>query len=344
VANFYRVGTVKFVGSGLTLRSTVERGFLESKWLDQNADLIQILVLQNYLFFGNAQSANAYITTMFLDPVLSPQPGPLDYPIPPIPKYLIVDFTLVSGMDTSAIDTFREIADLCREHNCRLYLAGLIPNLKAMMLYAGLKPEPGSRRFSYTSDLESALAKAEDSLVTTVFHLEEKDELETSVRKRQRGASNVEDGFLYALQNIDAQHGLHAADDLLDLGKYTIPIDLHAGDVLNREDGLYFVETGLMRVQHSSNYTAVGATCNNNGSSLSPGGSGDPTVSIGHLNARTSSLGRDMSRLKERKQHKEQNQQSFRLARFGAGWIIGSIEASAGLRKAGEHIASKLLM
>jgi hypothetical protein len=36
VANFYHVGSVKFVGSGLTLRSTVERGILESKWLDQN--------------------------------------------------------------------------------------------------------------------------------------------------------------------------------------------------------------------------------------------------------------------------------------------------------------------
>jgi MFS superfamily sulfate permease-like transporter len=125
VANFYRVGSVKFVGSGLTLRSTVERGILESKWLDQNADLIQILALQNYLFFGNSQSANAYITTMFEEPVLSPQPGPLEYPIPPIPKYLIIDFTLVSGMDTSAIDTFREIADMCRDRDCRLYLAGL---------------------------------------------------------------------------------------------------------------------------------------------------------------------------------------------------------------------------
>jgi hypothetical protein len=338
VANFYRVGSVKFVGSGLTLRSTVERGILESKWLDQNADLIQILVLQNYLFFGNSQSANAYITTMFEEPVLSaqPQPGPLEYPIPPIPKYLIVDFTLVSGMDTSAIDTFREIADMCRDRECWLYLAGLTPNLKSMMLYAGLKPEPGSRRFSYTMDLESALANAEDSLVTTVFHLEEKDEMETSVRKRHRSVSNVEDGFLYALQKIDIQHGLHTADDLLDLGKYTIPIELHAGDVLDRQDGLYFVETGLMRVQHSSNYTTMGALSTEPATPFS-----DPTMSLSHLNARTSSIGREGSLWRERNERKNQNEQSFRLARFGAGWIIGSIEASAGLRKAGEHIASK---
>jgi hypothetical protein len=202
------------------------------------------------------------------------------------------------------------------------------------MLYAGLKPE-ALRRFSYTPDLESALAKAEDSLVTTVYHLEEKVEMETSVRKRQRSVSSVEDGFLYALQKIDIQHGLHTADDLLDLGKYTIPVELDAGDILDRQDGLYFVETGLMRVQHSSNYTTMGLYA----APAIP--FADSTITLGHLNARTSSIGREMSLRKERKDQKEQ---SFRLARFGAGWIIGSIEASAGLRKPGEHIASKSLM
>jgi hypothetical protein len=137
------------------------------------------------------------------------------YHIHPIPKYLIVDFTLVSGIDTSAIDTFREIAEMCRDRDCRLYLAGFTPDLKSMMLYAGLKPEPGSRGFSYTPDLESALAKAEDSLVTTIFHLEENDEMETSVRISHRSVRNVDDGFLYALQKIDIQHGLHTADESL---------------------------------------------------------------------------------------------------------------------------------
>ena len=56
VANFYHAGMGKFVGTGLSLRSTVERGIYESSWLDINADYIQILVLQNYLFFGNIQS------------------------------------------------------------------------------------------------------------------------------------------------------------------------------------------------------------------------------------------------------------------------------------------------
>jgi hypothetical protein len=58
---FYKAGTVKFVGSGWTLRSPVERVLRKSNWLDQNADWTQILVLQNYLFFGNAQSVATYI-------------------------------------------------------------------------------------------------------------------------------------------------------------------------------------------------------------------------------------------------------------------------------------------
>jgi hypothetical protein len=153
-----------------------------------------------------------------------------------------------------------------------------------MMLYAGLKPEPGSRGFSYTPDLESALAKAEDSLIKTIFHLEEKDEMETSVRKRHRSVSHVDDGFLYALQKIDIQHGLHTANDLLDLGKYTVPVELHARDVLDRQDDLCFVETGLMRVQHSSNYTTMGPA------TPFP----DPTMSLGHLDARTSRMCHDI--------------------------------------------------
>jgi MFS superfamily sulfate permease-like transporter len=42
VANFYQAGTVKYVGSGLSLRSTVERGVPEANWLSQNGDLIQV--------------------------------------------------------------------------------------------------------------------------------------------------------------------------------------------------------------------------------------------------------------------------------------------------------------
>jgi MFS superfamily sulfate permease-like transporter len=79
-AHFYHSGIVRFVGNGVTLRSTVERGVIEQSWLDQNATYIQILVLQHYLFFGNAQSVLNYVSTMFEE---ADDPNQ-----PPVPLYL----------------------------------------------------------------------------------------------------------------------------------------------------------------------------------------------------------------------------------------------------------------
>jgi CRP-like cAMP-binding protein len=311
------------------LRSTVERGVTEAHWLDQNADLIQILVVQNYLFFGNAQSVLMYIMTMFED-----EPAKnLDAQLPPKPKYLVVDFTTLPGMDVSAVDTMREILQLCKDNRCKLYIAGLSHDLKAMLLYAGVKPEPGAKRWSYVFDLESALAKAEDGLISDVFHLEEKDEAETGERRRVRSQSLVDDGFIYALQKIDEQHGTNTVVELASFAECTRAINLEPGGVLIREGvtaGLYFVETGLMRVQRSAGTTTVGM----NNLSLA-----DPNASIGHLNARSGMVGRQMAIWKAEREGQEHNEQTFRLARIGQGWIIGDIEVANGMKKPGIHVA-----
>ena len=53
VAHMNQSGVVKFLASGLTIRSTIERSAVDSEFLDQKGDLIQVCVLQSYLFFGN---------------------------------------------------------------------------------------------------------------------------------------------------------------------------------------------------------------------------------------------------------------------------------------------------
>eukprot|EP00558_Chaetoceros_sp_UNC1202_P005939 CAMPEP_0197256122 /NCGR_PEP_ID=MMETSP1429-20130617/74296_1 /TAXON_ID=49237 /ORGANISM="Chaetoceros sp., Strain UNC1202" /LENGTH=117 /DNA_ID=CAMNT_0042719591 /DNA_START=120 /DNA_END=469 /DNA_ORIENTATION=+ len=55
VGTFYRSGgVVKFMDNGLYIHSVTERNAEDAEWLDQNGDLIQLLVLQSYIFFGNA--------------------------------------------------------------------------------------------------------------------------------------------------------------------------------------------------------------------------------------------------------------------------------------------------
>mmetsp|Transcript_43146 Transcript_43146/g.52339 ORF Transcript_43146/g.52339 Transcript_43146/m.52339 type:complete len:396 (+) Transcript_43146:1105-2292(+) len=93
VNSFYRTGVVKFLTTGLTVRSTIERAFNDACWLDHNGDMIQVLVLQNYLFFGNASSCLRYIDSMFEEPLNVPK----DIILPPVPKVLIIDFAIVTG-------------------------------------------------------------------------------------------------------------------------------------------------------------------------------------------------------------------------------------------------------
>ena len=347
VGSFHQVGTVKFVGNGLNLRSTVERGNPETAWLSENGDWIQILVLQNYLFFGNCQSVHHYVSTMFDD---QDQVESLDaaMTLPPMPKHLIIDFQLVTGMDTSAVDLFSEIISLCEKHKCQLYLSAVSSSMKSTLAYAGIKPS-SERRFHWTFDLETALAKAEDKLITQVFHIEEKDELESSMRRQKRSESidlrQTDDGFLYALRKIDEQHGLHTADELASLSVYTKSVDLKPGEVLLRRNGLYFIETGLMRVQSSaSGYTSTTNTVSQSQSVSTP--LVEPSLaSIGHLNARSSTIGRQTALWKAQKSdlenHPERTEQTFRLARIGQGWILGSIEmATHGMKRPGAHVAS----
>ncbi|CAB9515417.1 solute carrier family 26 [Seminavis robusta] len=347
VADFYRAGTVKFVGNGLALRSTVERGVPETTWLNQNGDLIQILVLQNYLFFGNAQSVWQYASTFFEDPVpdgrrdgaLLNMMGNLgNEMLQPKPKYVVIDFGIVTGLDTSAVDILREISSLCRSHGCRLFFSGLSPSLKSKIVYAGISP---SRAFA--PDLESALIKAEDALIREVSGLRAKDESES--RAMDRVMSDPGQGFLQALKKIDEQHGLDTAHELKALSQYMKPMDLKANEVLHWENeihhGLFFIEYGQLRIEHGADYT------------ISPSHQktfpriheASPVVnplsnnSLGHLSARSGPWGLQSALLKNSMRgQSEMTEQNFRLARIGPGWVVGMIEECSGMRRAGVYV------
>jgi MFS superfamily sulfate permease-like transporter len=89
VGAFFRSGVVKFAASGLTIRSTIERPPTNAQWLDEHGDLIQIVICQNYLFFGNASSMFSYISSMFDDVEDDPEVD-----LPPIPQFVILDMVL----------------------------------------------------------------------------------------------------------------------------------------------------------------------------------------------------------------------------------------------------------
>lgn len=165
VASFFRSGVVKYIANGLSVRSTIERPPNAADWLDKNGELIQILIIQNYLFFGNSSSIFTYITSMFEDPNPSIDPAF----VPPIPKVIIMDLTLVTGMDTSSVDIFGDILTLCNMNKCKLFLTGLSRDLIQTMSLNGFKADTAKvrakRKLRFFSDLDSAVGKSEDMLL-----------------------------------------------------------------------------------------------------------------------------------------------------------------------------------
>lgn len=85
---------MKYVANGAVIRSTIERPNRKCDWLVDNGDYIQVLVLQNYLFFGNASAVYSYIATMFQ----RVEGGSFDTNFESRkPKYLCMDLALVTG-------------------------------------------------------------------------------------------------------------------------------------------------------------------------------------------------------------------------------------------------------
>lgn len=319
----YLGGVVKFVSTGLAIRSSIERNVDDNNWLDMNGDLIQVLVLQNYLYFGNATSCLHYISTMF-DDCDDGSKYVIEFQLPPIPKYILLDMSIVTGIDTSAVDIMVEISSLCKANCCCLVLSGIPSTVKSSLVAGGLTP---SRQYHphlfFMDDLDSSLGKAEDDLLNIVALREERLTQESKRQRHQRITSMIDNGMRYALRKIDEQHDLGFSKSLAELELYAIPRDLEPGELLNEtgseslKRGLYFIESGLIKCSVDAS-----ASLTRGRQRFESGLVKKNDMSLSKLNARSGTIARRAAVLKN-SNRMNQFEQTFRLGRFGPGWVIG---------------------
>jgi len=321
VSSFYKAGTVKFIANGLTIRSTVERHAEDNIWLDRNGDMIQILVLQNYLFFGNATSVLKYISSMFDDVDVVD-----DALLPPKPRYVVLDMSIVSGLDVSAVDCFADVTSLCKTEGCKLIISGASRVVRPALIVGGVKPA-SHPHLSFVEDLEAALGSAEDGLLKFVACNEERARKVGKKLKHLRQMSQFDIGLRLALKQIDEQHSLSFATYLQDLDEYTTAMDLKVGEKLDLPRGLYFVEYGLIKAEHD---TSASLTRGRQRVYATPMMTKN-SDSIGQLSARSATIGRGLNALKALPGGTmSQFSHTFRLARVGPGWVIGCISEFTG--------------
>src|SRR5262245_3734627 len=90
-----QVSAIKFTFDGSEYRSTLDRGHVELAVLSEHGQEIQGMKLQSYLFFGSANRLYRQVKTLLAER--------------PECRFLLLDFQLVTGIDSSARHSFAQI-------------------------------------------------------------------------------------------------------------------------------------------------------------------------------------------------------------------------------------------
>ncbi len=161
--NYSHISVIKYALSGANHHSNLERSQTQTKLLQEKGAAIYILCLQGYLFFGTANSLINQVKQRLLDPSL------------PTLRFLIIDFRLVSAMDSSAILSFVKLKQLAQKHDVQLVLTQVQPSNQAQLQQLGCIPASNSESSLNHNDvcqafldLDRGVEWCEEQLITTM--------------------------------------------------------------------------------------------------------------------------------------------------------------------------------
>jgi len=229
-----RIDSIKFSFDGSEYRSSLDRSREQLAVLAAHGGSVQGLNLQSYLFFGSANRLYQHVKALLARH--------------PECRFLVFDFKLVTGVDSSAAYSFAQIKRSANDRGIRLVLV----NLQAATEKTLRSSEFVSNEVSIMPELDHALEWCENEIIAQ--HEGRGDE-EASLR----------DWFVRILgSEEDAMELIHRCERLeVDAGE----IIVSAGDVANSMhfilDGRVGVmipagDGGLTRVRSLGRYTTVG--------------------------------------------------------------------------------------
>jgi len=217
VVQYSRTRAVRHTLTGVSYQSSVDRTRLSAHLLRRHGDWLYILELQGYIFFGTANQ------------VLDELRAHLDQPacFQP-PRFIILDFRLVSGVDSSAIFSFTKIKRLAQARGIELVLTHISPKIQKQFW----EVLPASV-IHYFTDLDHGIEWCEDRMIANF-----KD---TGLRLRS--------GSLYQ----QLVRTLPSEDQVTILKQYLKPRQVGAGERIiaqgQSQSGLYMIESGQVAIQ-----------------------------------------------------------------------------------------------
>ncbi len=219
VVNYSRIGVVKQAFTGAVYHSNVERADYYAKILRDNGEQIHILQLQGFIFFGTAHHLFEYVR----ERARRSDAQPL--------RFVVLDFRLVNGLDSSAVNSFVKMKRLAQTHHFVLVSTHVSPRLRRQFQIEGVEraDDPLWRTFS---DLDRGVEWCEDQLLSmgNVTVIMQRHTLRDRLRQALPQSIRVEEVLKYfEQQQAPAGHYL-----------------IRQGDA---PDSLYFVEWGQVTVQ-----------------------------------------------------------------------------------------------
>jgi SulP family sulfate permease len=131
--------------------SYVDRSPEVSGFLREAGDAIQLYWLSGYIFFGSSEGVFERIRS------------DIESLVPRRVAYVILDFGMVSGADSSAVVSLAKLRNFCDQRGATIVYCSLSPANRAVLQGGGLFG--GRTRHQAFADLNSALAWCEERLI-----------------------------------------------------------------------------------------------------------------------------------------------------------------------------------
>jgi SulP family sulfate permease len=218
VFNYSRIDVVKHALSGATYKSNVQRPPKHTRALRVHGHELFILQLQGFVFFGTANQLVERLKDRIGEGGL------------PAVRFLLLDFRLVSGIDSSAVLGFVKMRQLAENEDVVLVFAHTPSEIRSQLESNGIR-EGDDGNVRWFPELDRAVEWCEDQILLDRGIAPEEPHLPLAKRLAR----------------------ILASDRTSELMKYLEKAEVPAGHVLMRQDDppddLYLIESGKVTVQ-----------------------------------------------------------------------------------------------
>ncbi|PLK72233.1 hypothetical protein C0V73_08570 [Rhizobium sp. TH135] len=193
VYNYARLSVIRVNASLRERKSSIDRPPAENSLIELEGEQVQVLELQEFLFFGTAEQVVEAIRQRLLDRTRLSL------------RFVVIDFRRVSGMDAAAAATFVKIRNLLAGSEVELIFSSLSPDIEQTLARNGIDfstdPSVGRER-----DLDHALERCEDRLLSAISREETWQDVEDYLAQTIGPSTRLKD-LVASMQEIRLQPG-----------------------------------------------------------------------------------------------------------------------------------------